>query len=149
MTAIRIAIASDLNAIQRCAEAAYQKYVSRIGRAPAPMVTDFENLISKGFVHVATDEENNLAGYIVFYPKDDSIHLENVAVSPDHQGQGVGKRLIVYCERQARGAGFTTVDLYTNEKMLENLSLYPALGYAETGRREEDGFRRVYFQKQL
>jgi hypothetical protein len=33
--------------------------------------------------------------------------------------------------------------------MVENLRLYPTLGYAETGRREEDGYRRVYFEKSL
>ena len=33
--------------------------------------------------------------------------------------------------------------------MTENLALYPALGYVETGRRVEDGFSRVYFSKRL
>lgn len=41
------------------------------------------------------------------------------------------------------------VHLYTNEKMVENLAIYPRLGYAETGRRHEDGFNRVYFEKRL
>lgn len=33
--------------------------------------------------------------------------------------------------------------LYTNEKMTENLSIYPKLGYVEVGRRTENGFNRV------
>jgi hypothetical protein len=33
--------------------------------------------------------------------------------------------------------------------MTENLSLYAALGYEETGRATEDGFDRVYFRKSL
>ncbi len=33
--------------------------------------------------------------------------------------------------------------------MHENLRFYPRLGYREVGRRLEDGFRRVYFSKQL
>ena len=37
----------------------------------------------------------------------------------------------------------------TNEKMTENLTLYPRLGYCEVARRTEDGFNRVYFQKTL
>ncbi len=37
----------------------------------------------------------------------------------------------------------------TNEKMSQNLSIYPHLGYVETGRRIEDGFNRVYFEKKL
>ena len=39
--------------------------------------------------------------------------------------------------------------LYTNEKMTANLSIYLRLGYTETGRRIEDGFKRVFFEKLL
>lgn len=75
------------------------------------------------------------------------MHLENVAVAPECQGHGLGKRLIGHCEQTARALGCAAVELYTNEKMTENLSLYPAMGYVETGRRREDGFNRVYFRK--
>jgi hypothetical protein len=33
--------------------------------------------------------------------------------------------------------------------MTENLAYYPRRGFVEIGRRVEDGFRRVYFSKQL
>jgi hypothetical protein len=33
--------------------------------------------------------------------------------------------------------------------MTANLSIYPRLGYTETGRRTEDGFNRVYFEKTI
>ena len=49
----------------------------------------------------------------------------------------------------ARQRGLKAVHLYTNEKMTENLSLYPRLGYIEVARRMEDGFSRVYFEKSL
>jgi hypothetical protein len=41
------------------------------------------------------------------------------------------------------------VHLYTNEKMTDNLSIYPKLGYVEVARRTENGFNRVYFEKSL
>jgi len=41
------------------------------------------------------------------------------------------------------------VHLYTNEKMTDNLSIYPRLGYVEVARRHEDGFDRVFFEKRL
>lgn len=59
------------------------------------------------------------------------------------------KKLIGFCETVARLRGLTAVRLYTNEKMIENLSIYPKLGYIETGRRVENGFNRVYFEKPL
>lgn len=61
----------------------------------------------------------------------------------------IGRALITHCEEAARDGGHGTVRLYTNEKMTDNLALYPHLGYAETGRRIEDDFARVYFEKRL
>ena len=143
---IRPAVPDDLRAIQACAHAAYEKYVARIGRRPAPMIADFQTLIAEGKVHVL-DGPGGLAGFVVFYPRGDHMHLENVAVPPELQGLGYGAQLIVFVEQAARHAGLKAVELYTNEKMTENLGLYPLLGYEEMGRWEEDGFRRVFFRK--
>jgi hypothetical protein len=33
--------------------------------------------------------------------------------------------------------------------MTENLAYYPSLGFRETDRREEDGYSRVFFEKQV
>lgn len=146
---IRPAVAGDEAAVRACAEEAYGPYVAAIGRAPAPMVADFARQIVRGLVHVAEDTGGALLGFIVFFPRGDHMFLENVAVRPAAAGQGVGKALIAICEAAARRRGLASVRLYTNEKMTENLSIYPHLGYAETERRIEDGFRRVYFEKRL
>ena len=63
--------------------------------------------------------------------------------------RGIGGSLIRFCEAEARRSGAEVVTLYTNEMMVENLTLYPRLGYVETGRRREDGFDRVYFEKRV
>lgn len=75
--------------------------------------------------------------------------LENIAVMPSAAGKGIGKSLIAFCENETRRLGLLTVETYTNEKMTENLSIYPRLGYVEIDRRTENGFNRVYFQKKL
>ncbi|WP_290688299.1 MULTISPECIES: GNAT family N-acetyltransferase [unclassified Haematobacter] len=141
---IRRAEIDDEPWIRVCAERAYARYVPSIGRKPAPMTADFGSQIAAGQVHVALGERGPL-GFIVFYPQWDHMLLENVAVSPEAAGQGVGRALIAFCEAQA--AGMAGVRLYTNAKMAENLAIYPRLGYVETGRRQEDGFDRVYFEK--
>jgi len=146
---IRPALARDEAAIRNCAEQAYARYVPLIGRKPAPMVADFAAQIAAGVVHVATDEQGELQGFIVFYPRDDHMLLENVAVLPAIAGSGTGRALIGFCEASARRLGIGAVRLYTNEKMAGNLALYPRLGYVEVARRTEDGFRRVYFEKAL
>ena len=145
---IRLAEASDEPEIRECAEQAYARYVPLIGRKPAPMVADFAAQIAAGEVYVATDDRDAFQGFIVFYAEEGHILLENVAVLPRAAGRGVGKTLIGFCENAARQCGMN-VHLYTNEKMTDNLSIYPKLGYVEGARRSEDGFNRVYFEKAL
>lgn len=57
--------------------------------------------------------------------------------------------LLVHAEREARKRGYTSLYLYTHEKMAGNIALYAHLGYVEVERREEDGFRRVFMRKAL
>ncbi len=149
MMRIRPAVPSDEPAIRACAEEAYTPYIAAIGRKPAPMVADFKAQIAADQVHVAVDQNDNILGFIVFFPKTDHMFLENAAVFSSTAGQGVGKALIAHCEAETRKLGLRCVKLYTNEKMTRNLTFYPRLGYAETGRRQQDGFNRVFFEKRL
>lgn len=144
---IRPALLSDLHAIQNCAHAAYDVYVEAIGRKPAPMVADFEGLVDQNAVWVHANQ--NVHGFIVLHANQDSLHLENIAVHPNAQGQGIGHALMDFAESHAAGLGLTKITLYTNAKMTAPLALYPKLGYVQTDRRIEDGFDRVYFTKTL
>jgi GNAT superfamily N-acetyltransferase len=146
-TVIRPAVATDEGDIRACAESAYSRYIEAIGRRPAPMDADFSAQIAAGEVHVATDADGAFQGFIVFFPEDGHMLLENVAVMPSAAGKGVGKSLTTFCEDEAKRLGLGSVKLYTNEKMIENLSIYPRLGYVETDRRTENGFNRVFFEK--
>ena len=146
---IRLAVATDEPEVRQCAEQAYARYVPLIGRKPAPMTADFARQIADGVVYVATDDRAVFQGFIVFHAEQGHLLLENVAVLPSAAGQGTGKALIRFCEDAARQQGLGAVHLYTNEKMTENLSIYPKLGYVNVGQRTEDGFRRVYFEKTL
>ena len=146
---IRPATPADEPSIRDCAERAYIRYVEAMGRTPAPMVADFAAQIGDGIIHVSTGENGALDGFIVFYPRGGAMHLENVAVVPEAAGRGVGKALIGFCEAEARRAGLPAVELYTNVRMVENLSIYPHLGYREIGRWREEGFDRVFFRKEF
>lgn len=146
---IRAATPQDEAAIRQCARLAYEGYTPLMGREPAPMTADFAAQIAAGLTHVYLGEDNRVQGYIVFYPQGDHMLLESVAVLPQAAGRGMGKALIAFCENEARRVGLDAVRLYTNEKMTANLSIYLRLGYTETGRRIEDGFKRVFFEKLL
>ena len=136
----------DAPAVAACVRAAYAHYVERIGREPAPMTADYEALIDAGEVWVARAGDG-VAGVLVLRPQPPALLLENVAVAPDRQGEGLGRALVTFAEDRARAEGLAEVVLYTNERMTENLRFYPALGYVETGRAMQDGFARVFFRK--
>ncbi len=148
VTKIRPARAGEADGLKAVAEAAYAPYIERIGRRPAPMDADFTAHILRGEAFAA-DLANGLCGYIILFPRGDHLFVENVAVHPDAQGGGIGAALLEFAEAEARRRARSALELYTNAKMTENLSLYPRLGYRETGRRREAGFDRVYFRKDL
>lgn len=145
---IRQASQNDVEAIRACAQQAYGKYVERIGKPPAPMLADFAAAITAGQVHIA-EKHDRFAGYLIAFESGDDWHLDSVAVLPEYQGSGAGRALIDFAEALGRKGGHPRITLYTNAKMTENLTYYPRLGYAETGRRTEDGYDRVYFAKPL
>lgn len=145
-SAIRNATLTDLPAIKHCAQAAYEPYIRRIGKKPAPMIADFEQHVLSEQIIVAV-EDANIIGYVVYFPIEQSMRLENVAVLPAYSGRGIGRALIGHVESVAGQSGLSTIELYTNALMSENLRLYPKLGYREVDRRTEDGFDRVYFSK--
>ena len=72
-----------------------------------------------------------------------------MAVLPELSGKGIGKRLIEHVEQAGRQEGMKAVELYTNEAMIENLSMYVRLGYVEYVRKQQAGFNRVFFRKEL
>jgi ribosomal protein S18 acetylase RimI-like enzyme len=136
----------DARAVAECVRAAYAGYVELIGREPAPMTADYRALIDAGEVWV-TKAGERVAGVLVLRPQPPALLLENVAVAPDRQGEGLGRALMAFAEDHARAEGLEEVVLYTNERMTENLRFYPALGYVETGRGMQDGFARVFYRK--
>ena len=146
---IRQAVVADLSAIRECAELSYACYIERMGRKPAPMIADFASAITCNQIDVITSHNAELLGFMVSYPKHNHFFLENIAIHPKHQKLGLGRCLLNHCESKARLHGYTSIELYTNEKMTENLAWYPRRGYVETERKVENGFHRVYFRKTL
>lgn len=144
---IRRAVSSDANSIRKCVEAAYRHYIDRIGKPPGPMLDDYHAVIRHHTVFVA--ESDDIIGVLVLVRSATDILLDNVAVHPDHQGKGLGMRLINLAESEAIDHGYTAIDLYTHECMTENIERYNSLGYVETVRKKVRGYSRVYMRKSL
>lgn len=145
---IETATADDHDQLRTLFRVAYLKYVRRIGKEPEPMTTDYGPKIEKGLVFVIR-EDAIIIGVVVLENREGYLYLGSLAVSPKHQGKGIGGRLLKYAEEEALRRGFSEIRLFTNEKMWETIAIYNKYGYKETGRKEESGFKRVYFTKTL
>ena len=145
---VRPAGPKDAVAVGDLVRASYSKYVERIGKEPAPMLEDYAALIRNGEVWVLADGEEIL-GVLVTRLQEDHLLVDNLAVAPGHQGRGLRRELVAFAEERARGACLSELRLYTNEKMWENLAIYERLGFEETGRRTDGGYRRVFMHKRL
>lgn len=137
ITDIRIATAADVGVICELTRGAYAKWVPLIGREPKPMTADYQAAILRDrfdLIHL----DGVLVGLIQTVAEDGQTLIENVAVSPNAQGQGIGRRLLAHAEDIARAAGHGRIRLYTNQRFEPNIRLYQRLGYG-IDREEEVG----------
>jgi ribosomal protein S18 acetylase RimI-like enzyme len=142
----RLANPDDLTRLSDIVVAAYSIYLDRMDRPPAPMSHDLIPDVAAGRVWLIGEPA---AGLICLVPGDGSLLIENVAVHPDAQGRGMGRRLIEFAETRARELELPSIRLYANEVMTENLALYSHLGFREVDRRTEHGFNRVFMEKRF
>jgi ribosomal protein S18 acetylase RimI-like enzyme len=145
---IRPATPNEADAVDELVQRAYVHYVDRIGGRPGPMDEDYRQKVAEAKVSVAV-EADELLGLIVLAREPDHLLIENVAVEPDRQNQGIGRALLAFAEEVAVKASLRTLRLYTHALMTENLAFYPRLGYTEFDRRAENGFERIFFSKDL
>jgi GNAT superfamily N-acetyltransferase len=77
--------------------------------------------------------DDQLAGFvgIAIHPEDRMGEVSIVAVSPDHQRQGIGKALMAFAERHIRKAGMKMVMVETvgDSGHTAARRTYEALGY--------------------
>ena len=112
------------------------------------MLADYGAHLADDAVLVAVDSGGTVRGYAVMLDRPDGFWLENIAVDPAAQGQGIGSSLIDAVEDWFRGRT-DHYRLYTNVKMTANIAWYSRAGFVETGRATANGFHRVYFEKQI
>lgn len=144
----RPARSADIAALADIAQAAFSRYIPRIGRPPAAMEQDYEDFVERGLVHVV-DSAAGPVGFVVMAPSGDALRIETLAVDPDHQHEGIGRTLLGFAEVRARQLELDRIELAVDGAMWETIALYARLGYKETDRREQDGSSRICLRKDL
>jgi GNAT superfamily N-acetyltransferase len=97
---IRIASERDLPAIERVVYDAYKGYIPLIGKPPAPMSDDYGRQIEAGNVWVLLLDDQ-LVGLVLLVRQGGHVLLDNVAVTPERQGCGLGRTLIDFLRRRS------------------------------------------------
>jgi GNAT superfamily N-acetyltransferase len=144
--AIRLATPADMPAIKAVIDAAYTRYLSKMDKPPAPMLRDYGPSVADGTTWVTGTP---IMAVLTLYPRDDHLLVESIAVHPDAQGRGFGRDLMRFAEQEAARRGLSKMALVTHEVMIENQAIYAHLGYTEVDRRAEDGYRRIFMEKNL
>ena len=145
---VRPAAIADLGDVRAIVDDAYTPAIARIGGRPGPMLDDYAARIEAGSVWVA-EWDGGIGGLMVLLERPDHLLLDNVAVRSALHGRGIGKALMRFAEREARLRGRPALQLYTHDRMTENIAMYAALGWQETGRATQSGYDRVFFHKVL
>tara|TARA_B100000745_G_scaffold58226_1_gene34521 strand:- start:707 stop:1144 length:438 start_codon:yes stop_codon:yes gene_type:complete len=82
-------------------------------------------------LHVAATDGEQLVGILLLRPiTDQIIKMRQVAVKQNHQGQGIGKKMVHFCESLCKSMGFTQIELHAREVAL---AFYLSQNYTQIG----------------
>jgi GNAT superfamily N-acetyltransferase len=92
-----------------------------------------------GFVALDGDR---IVGCIFALERADDFYVGKLAVAPDCQGQGIGRRLMRAVERLALDRGKAALTLQTRIELTANHAAFARLGFHETERTAHVGYDR-------
>ncbi len=144
----RSATPDDAAAIRDLVRAAYAKWVPVLGREPRPMQADYEAAVREHEFEIV-ERDGDTVALIETMLHDDHLWIENIAVSPAAQGQGLGTLLLERAEARARAAGRAELRLLTNGKMDVNIVLYRRVGFTLDKEEPFGDGTVVYMSKRL
>ena len=75
-----------------------------------------------------------LAGFAIMQFRDETAHLNLLAVAPRHQRRGLARQLMGWLEESALTAGTFRITLELRASNASGYAFYTSLGYCEIGR---------------
>ncbi len=92
------------------------------GFPPGAEEFPFEN----SSIHIVAVEGDEVVGCVLFHPEGKTGRMYQMAVAPERQREGIGKRLAAELERHLREDGFEEIYLHARDYAV---SFYEQLGY--------------------
>lgn len=123
--------ADDLPEIERSSGAIFRGYpgLEWIADDDVQSADQHRTLISQGVALVAEDQEHGPVGFLNGELTPDGLHIWQIAVHLDWQGQGIGRRLIAAAGRFAQEKGAKALTLTTFRDVPWNEPYYQRLGF--------------------
>lgn len=118
----------------------YRWSFGRLGDYPTNGNT-LKQYFDDGNIHLIAEDENGIFGHIMLrYPQNGQRHVRcgYIVVDGSRRGTGCGHRLLTLAAEYAREAlNAETLSLFVFEDNLPARRCYNAVGFKETGKREE------------
>lgn len=117
----------QLDAVLRVEQQAYAHPWSR---------GNFQDALTSGYQAQLLLADATLLGYFVAMKGVDEVHLLNITVAPEHQGQGWARVMLDALTLWARGQGVDWLWLEVRVGNLRAIQVYQAQGYRRVGQRK-------------
>jgi GNAT superfamily N-acetyltransferase len=128
---VRVACPGDTDAIVAIVNDAYRVEAFFVG-GDRTNAAEVHGLIQAGQFLVA-EEDGRVVGCVQLALGSGRAYFGMLAVPPEAQGRGIGRRLIDEAEQLARRAGCSAMDIKVVNLRTDLVPLYDSLGYVATG----------------
>jgi ribosomal protein S18 acetylase RimI-like enzyme len=129
---IRLAIEEDAEDISEILRLSFAEFESDYTPAAYAIVTppaeEITGRFAEGPMWVAV-RNGQLTGTVSVVPETDRLYIRSMAVLPNAQGLGIGKRLMLAVEKYGIEKGFDSLFLYTTHFSADAIRLYERLGF--------------------
>lgn len=162
---VRKATRKDIPAIVRVRRVAFTEEEVRGFALPKPSIFYFcgkmeeawdeENLLKDGWSVFLAEDRGEIVGFIVFKVENGMGYIDNINVTREQQGKGIGRALVLHAERVVKSQGSHVMHTDTTENAegiaWKSYFFWTKMGYKETGERipTEWDFKEIRFVKIL
>lgn len=90
---------------------------------------------ANGLFVCLNDGQSQMAGFTLVQQVVDEVSLLDICIAPEHQGKGLGRRLMAQLICDAKALAATVIQLEVRASNVNALGLYRQLGFIEAARR--------------